>query len=59
MESLTDQQRAVCRDHGAAFLLLAPGSTFGVALQNTWPSPGARRPSAADRDDVRLVHPRR
>ena len=33
MESLTDQQRAVCRDHGAAFVLLAPGSTFGVALQ--------------------------
>ena len=33
MESLTEQQRAVCREHGAAFARLGPGSTIGVALQ--------------------------
>ena len=33
MESLTDQQRGICRDHGAAFAPPAPGSKVGIALQ--------------------------
>ena len=33
MKSLTDQQRAVCDDHGAGFLPPAVGSKVGIALQ--------------------------
>lgn len=33
MESLTDQQRDVCREHGAEYMPPAAGSKVGIALQ--------------------------
>ena len=49
MESLTDQQRGVCREHGAAFVPPVPGTKVGIALQTLGRGPvhGIRLPPTA------------
>ena len=55
MESLSDQQRNICREYGADFVPPVPGSKVGIALPDARSSPRPRRSAAADRDRLPVV----